>query len=53
MMALLFIVLFDYTILRLATLVFFDNVRARTFSALSVFKCMNTVATLLPYNYIE
>jgi hypothetical protein len=51
--ALVFIVLFDYMTLRSASVVFFDNIRAGTFLVLSVFKGMNTVATLLPYNYVE
>jgi hypothetical protein len=48
-----FIDLFDYTTLRSSLVVLFDNVRAGTFPALSVFKGMNTVAALLPYYYVE
>jgi hypothetical protein len=51
--AFVFIDLFDYTIFMLALVVFFDNVHARTSFSLSVFKYMNTVATLLPYISIE
>jgi hypothetical protein len=48
-----FIVLFDYTTWRLASVFFFDNVRAGTFPTLSAFKGMNIIATPLPYNYVE
>jgi hypothetical protein len=51
--ALVFIDLFDYTILRSASVVFLDNVRAGTSFPLSVFKVMNTIATPLPYICIE
>jgi hypothetical protein len=50
---LVFIDLFDYTTLRSASLVFIDNICAGTFPIFSVFKGMNSIATLLPYNYVE
>jgi hypothetical protein len=51
--ALVFIDLFDYTTLRSTSVVSIKNARAGTSFPLSVFKGMNTIATLLPYNYIE
>jgi hypothetical protein len=51
--ALVFIDLFDYMTLRSALVGFIDNVCAGTYFPLSVFKGMNTIATPLPYNYIE
>jgi hypothetical protein len=51
--ALVFIDLFDYTILRSASIVFIDIVRAETTFPLSVFKGMNIIAALLPYICIE
>jgi hypothetical protein len=46
--ALVFIDMFDYTTLRSASVVFIDNIRAGMSFPLSVFKGMNTTATLLP-----
>jgi hypothetical protein len=51
-LALLFVDLYDYMTLRSASMVFIINVCAGTYFPLSVFKGMNTVAALLPYNYI-
>jgi hypothetical protein len=53
LVVLVFIDLFDYMTLRLASIVFFENVHAGMFPALSVFKGMNTVAPPLFYNYVE
>jgi hypothetical protein len=51
--ALVFIDPFDYMTLRSALIVSIDNVHAGTSFLFSVFKGMNTVATLLLYNYVE
>jgi hypothetical protein len=52
LVALGFIESFDYTTLRLASVVSIDNVVQNVFS-LSVFKGMNTIATPLLYNYVK
>jgi hypothetical protein len=51
--ALVFIDLFDYTTLWLASVVFIDNIRAGTCFPLLVFKGVNTIAALLHYNYVQ
>jgi hypothetical protein len=43
---------FDYMTLRSASVVFIDNDCAGTYFLLSVFKGMNSIIALLPYNYI-
>jgi hypothetical protein len=53
LVALVFIDLFDYTFLRLASVFFIDNVCAGTYFPLLVFKGMNTTTAPLSYNYIE
>jgi hypothetical protein len=50
---LFFINLFDYMTLRSALVVSIDNIHVGMSFPLSVFKGMNTIATLLPYSYIE
>jgi hypothetical protein len=51
--ALVFVDVFDYMTLTSALLVFNNNVRAGTLPAFSVFKSMNTITALFPYNYVE